>query len=145
MTGAEEERNVEVVREMWEAYEREGLSAILAFAAPEARWRPHSAGGRFFKTTAEYGAYLREMQQHGELVEATLFDVRPHGDCVIVSGRLRLRSGEGLSDTNMHWLHRFAGGLIVETISAPQLEDVLAAGGLPLEATDRGVERAGPG
>ena len=98
--------NTDIVRSMWAAYERRGLEAILAFAAPDAEWVPYTASGRRFATTAEYG------------------------DSVVVSGRLRLRTHEGISDTSMHWVHRLRDGKIVYTASYPSLQQAMDAAGL---------------
>jgi ketosteroid isomerase-like protein len=122
---------VAAVRRMWDAYHKRGLTAILDFAAPEAEWRPYSAHGRVFHSTAEYQRYIQEMTEREEVVEATLREVHAHGDCVVVSGRLRIRGREGVVDNPMHWIHRFGeDGLIVFTASFPSLEAALAAAGL---------------
>ena len=52
------------------------------------------------------------------------------GDSVIVSGRLRLRTHEGLSDNSMHWVHRLRDGQIVFTASYPSLRQAMDAVGL---------------
>jgi ketosteroid isomerase-like protein len=128
--------NVATVRRMWDAYYQEGLKAILDFAAPEAEWRPYSARGRVFRSTAEYAAYIDEMAQREEVVEAMLRELHAAGDCVVVSGRLRMRGRDGVVDNPMHWVHRFGeDGLIVFTASFPNLEEALAAAGL--DAGDR--------
>jgi ketosteroid isomerase-like protein len=122
--------NADIVRAMWAAYERDGLAAILDFAAPDATWRPYTAGGRTFESSDEYRAYITEMERRHEVVEATLADIRVHGDTVVVSGRLRLRTPAGISDTSMHWVHRLRDGEVVYTASYPGLEQALEAAGL---------------
>jgi ketosteroid isomerase-like protein len=122
--------NADIIRSMWTAYERHGLAAVLDFAAPDAAWVPYSAGGRRFATTEEYRSYIEEMQRREEVVEATLADVREYGDSVVVSGRLRLRTAEGISDTSMHWVHRLRDGRIVYTASFPSLQHAMDAAGL---------------
>jgi ketosteroid isomerase-like protein len=122
--------NADIIRSMWTAYERHGLAAVLDFAAPDAEWVPYSAGGRRFATTEEYRSYILEMQRREEVVEATLAEIREYGDSVVVSGRLRLRTHEGMSDTSMHWVHRLRDGRIVYTASFPSLEQAMDAAGL---------------
>ncbi|MDX6671334.1 MAG: hypothetical protein QOI91_1697 [Solirubrobacteraceae bacterium] len=128
-----ESENVARARRMWDAYERSGLRAILDFAAPEAEWRPYSAGGRTFASTAEYARYIEDQARRHEVVESRLFEIHAHGDCVVVSGRLRHRGPDGLVDNPMHWVHRFRDGQIVFTASYPVLEEALAAAGLAPE------------
>jgi ketosteroid isomerase-like protein len=122
--------NAEIVRSMWAAYGRQGLLGVLEFAAPDAEWVPYSAAGRRFRTTAEYRAYLDEMDRRHEVVEATLGEVREYGDSVVVTGRLRLRTQEGISDTTMHWVHRMRDGEVVYTASYPRLQQAMDAAGL---------------
>jgi ketosteroid isomerase-like protein len=126
----EREDNVASVRRMWTAYHEQGLRGILPFAAPDAEWRPYSARGRVFQGSDEYGAYIDEMEQRQEIVEAQLVDVHAEADCVVVSGRLRLRGPDGIEDNPMYWVHRFEGGKIVLTTSYPNLDTALAAAGL---------------
>ncbi len=125
-----ESENVARVREMWAAYDKGGLEAILDFAAPDAEWRPYSAQGRVFAGTDEYRAFIAEMGDRGEVVESRLFDVHAQNDCVVASGRLRLRSTDGMWDYPMHWVHRFRDGQIVWTASFPELAKALEAAGL---------------
>jgi ketosteroid isomerase-like protein len=123
-------RNIEVVREMWATYDREGLQGILRFAAPDAEWRPYSAGGRTFTTTADYRRHIERVGEQHEIVEAKMFDVYAHGDWVVVSGRLRLRGPDGMVDNPMHWVHRLHGGRLVFTASFTSLDEALATAGL---------------
>jgi ketosteroid isomerase-like protein len=115
---------------MWADYERHGLAAILDYAAADAEWVPYSAAGRRFQSTADYRVYVEEMERRHEVVEATHGDIREYGDSVVVSGRLRLRTPEGISDTSMHWVHRLVDGKIVYTASYPSLEEAMDAAGL---------------
>ncbi|MDX6642257.1 MAG: hypothetical protein QOD76_219 [Solirubrobacteraceae bacterium] len=123
-------RNIEIVQEMWAAYDREGLQGILRFAAPDAEWRPYSAGGKTFTTTAAYGRYIQRMTKQQEIVEAKMFDVYAHGDWVVVSGRLRMRGPDGMVDNPMHWVHRLDGGKLVFTASFTNLDEALSKAGL---------------
>jgi ketosteroid isomerase-like protein len=111
-------------------YYKRGLRAILDFAAPDAEWRPYSARGRVFRSTAEYAAYIDEMNEREEIVDAKLREVHAHGDCVVVSGRLRMHGPDGVVDNPMHWVHRFREGQIVFTASFPDVEEALAVAGL---------------
>lgn len=124
--------NIEVVHEMWATYDREGLKGILRFAAPDAEWRPYSAGGQTFTTTAAYERYIERMADQHEIVEAKMFDVYAADDWVVVSGRLRIRGPEGMVDNPMHWVHRLDGGKLVFTASFTNLDEALSTAGLRL-------------
>jgi ketosteroid isomerase-like protein len=127
---ADENPNVVAVRAMWAAYHARGLVGILDFAAPDATWHPFSAGGRVFESTAEYRRYLEDIGPRDDIVEASMFELHADGDCVVVSGRLRLRGPEGISDNEMHWVHRFRSGNVIWTASYTDLSTALEAAGL---------------
>jgi ketosteroid isomerase-like protein len=129
----ERDDNVATVRRMWDAYHEHGLRGILPFAAPDAEWRPYSAHGRVFHGNDEYAAYIDEMERKRQVVEAQLVELQAEADCVVVSGRLRIRGPEGLEDNPMHWVHRFRDGKIVLTASFPSLDSALEAAGLDTE------------
>jgi ketosteroid isomerase-like protein len=130
VTTADENPNVAAVRGMWTAYQRRGLVGILEFAAPDAVWRPFSADGRVFGSTAEYRSYLEDIGPRDDIVEASMFELHADGDCVVVSGRLRLRGPDGIRDNEMHWVHRFREGKIIWTASYTDLSTALEAAGL---------------
>jgi len=130
---AERDDNVATVQQMWAAYHQVGLRGILDFAAEDAEWRPYSAHGRVFQRNADYAAYIDEMERNAEIVEAKLVEVHAEGDCVVASGRLRLRGPDGLEDNPMHWVHRFRDGKIVFTASFPNLDTALHTAGLDAE------------
>jgi ketosteroid isomerase-like protein len=128
-----ESRNIEVVRDMWEAYGREGLEGILAFAATDAEWRPYSARGQVFRTTTEYRRHVEQMSEQDEIVEAKMFDLYAADDWVVVSGRLRIRGPDSMADNPMHWVHRLDNEKIVFTASFTNLKEALDAAGLRVE------------
>jgi ketosteroid isomerase-like protein len=129
-TRADENPNVAAVRAMWASYRARGLLGILDFAAPDAVWRPFSAEGRVFASTAEYRSYLEHVGPRDDVVEASMFELHADGDCVVVSGRLRLRGPDGIRDNEMHWVHRFRDGKIIWTVSYTDLSTALDAAGL---------------
>ena len=83
-----------------------------------------------FESTAEYRTYLERVRPGDNLVEASMFELHADGDCVVVSGRLRLRGPDGIRDNEMHWVHRFRDGKIIWTVSYTDLSTALEAAGL---------------
>src|SRR4051812_6148517 len=117
--------NERLILAMWEDYEREGLPGILRWAADDARWRPHSAGGRVFRGTAQYRAEVERALEAGIRVDSLRLGVWSSDDIVVVRGRIRTRRGAPLDDTRLYWLHRVRGGKIVWTASSPDLAGLL--------------------
>jgi hypothetical protein len=127
--------NEQLILAMWADYEREGLPGILRWAAEDARWRPHSAGGRIFYGTADYRKEVERAQAAGIRVESTRIAQWSHGDVVVVRGRIRTRRGSVLDDTRMYWLHRIGGGKVVWTSSSPDLSGLLKEAGVDRSLT----------
>jgi hypothetical protein len=123
--------NEAVVLAMWADYDRDGLSGILAWAAQDAEWRPHSAEQRIFRSTAEYGAYIDQAEARGVRVDSIRLGIWSHGEIVAVRGRLRVRKGGVIDDTRMYWVHRVRDGKVRWTASSPDLANLLAEAGLP--------------
>jgi ketosteroid isomerase-like protein len=122
-------RNLEAerfVRDVWAAFQREGIPGVLARAADDARWAPHSAHNRRFRTTAEYRAQLEQLTEAGERVEATGAGLWSHDDVVVVRGRMRVRTGGGLLvDTRMYWLFGVRDARLTWVASSPDLAGLL--------------------
>jgi ketosteroid isomerase-like protein len=118
------------VRGVWAAFKREGITGVLALAADDAQWAPHSAHNRRFRSTAEYRAQLEQLTDAGERVEATGTGLWSHGDIVVVRGRMRIRKGGGLlEDTRMYWLFGVRDQRLAHVASSPDLAGLLRAVG----------------
>jgi ketosteroid isomerase-like protein len=119
-----------LVREVWAAFQRDGVAAVLDLAWPDARWRPHSAHGRRFESTAEYRAQLARLTDAGERVEAQGFGMWSHVDVVVVRGRMRVRGRRGLlEDTRMYWLFGVRDDRLARVSSSPDLAGLLREAG----------------
>jgi hypothetical protein len=120
-----------VVRDVWDAFGRDGLAGVLALATEDARWHPHSAHGRRFATTADYARFLADNAPQGERVEAQLLGVWTHGDIAVTRGRMRMRRrGAMFEDTRMYWAFRVAGERVSWMASSPDLGGILREAGL---------------
>ena len=114
------------VRTVWAAFQRDGIPGVLALAADDARWAPHSAHARRFRTTAEYRAELERLSDAGERVEASGTGIWSHGDVVVVRGRMRIRKGGGvLEDSRMYWLFGVGEEQLTWVASSPDLAGLL--------------------
>ena len=123
MRNAEAER---FVREVWAAFQREGVPGVLSLAAEDARWAPYSAHGRRFRTTAEYRAQHAELSEAGERVEASGAGIWSDGDVVVVRGRMRIRRRGGvLEDTRMYWVFGVREEQLTWVASSPDLAALL--------------------
>jgi ketosteroid isomerase-like protein len=114
------------VRVVWAAFKQRGIAGVLDHAADDARWAPHSAHNRRFRSTAEYRAQLELLTEAGERVEAIGTGLWSHDDVVVVRGRMRIRKGGGvLEDTRMYWLFGVRDERLVHVASSPDLAGLL--------------------
>jgi ketosteroid isomerase-like protein len=118
------------VRRLWTTFQQEGIPGVLALAHPDARWAPHSAHGRVFRTTAEYREQFERQTDAGERVEATGAGIWSHDDLVVVRGRMRIRGAGGmLEDTRMYWLFEVRDERLSQLASSPDLAGLLRNAG----------------
>jgi ketosteroid isomerase-like protein len=126
-------RNAEAerfVRTVWAAFRREGIAGVLPLAAEDATWQPHSAGRRYFRSTAEYREQLERVAAAGERVEARATGMWSHRDIVVVRGRMRIRRrGDVVEDTRMYWLFGVRGERLTRVASSPDLAALLRDAG----------------
>lgn len=125
MRNAEAER---FVRDVWAAFQREGIAGVLPLAADDAQWHPHSAQRRRFRSTAEYREQLERAT--GERVEASATGMWSHGPIVLVRGRMRIHKGaELVEDTRMYWLFEVRTEQLTRVASSPDLAGLLREAG----------------
>lgn len=118
------------VRDVWVAFQREGIAGVLPLAAADAQWHPYSAHRRGFSSTAEYREQLEQSSAAGEKVEASAIGMWSHGALVVVRGRMRIRKrGDVLEDTRMYWLFEVQGERLTRVASSPDLAALLRDAG----------------
>jgi anti-sigma B factor antagonist len=116
---------VQVVRELWEAYDAGGADAMLAAAGEDVVWQPYVTPGRIYRTTAELRAALVALEEKGVRFEARLQDLEEHGNVVLVSGSVRIdRSGE-VEEREAHWAYHFRDGRLWRQSTHASREDAL--------------------
>ncbi len=126
-------RNTEAerfVRDVWDAFQQEGIAGVLPLAAADAQWHPYSAHRRGFSSTAEYREQLEHFSAAGEKVEASAIGMWSHEALVVVRGRMRIRKrGDLLEDTRMYWLFEVRDEQLTRVASSPDLAGLLRDAG----------------
>jgi anti-sigma B factor antagonist len=118
---------VQVVRELWEAYDAGGVDAMLDAAGADVVWQPHVTPGRIYRTTAELRAALAALDEQGVRYEARLHGLEEHGGIVLASGTVRIdRSGE-VEEREAHWAYHFREGRLWRQATHASREDALDA------------------
>jgi ketosteroid isomerase-like protein len=105
--------NVEVVRMLWAAAGENDVGALLSLTAYDVEWRPTAVAAPVLHGRDALRDYLDGLRALGRLVDAHPYSFEAVGDCIIVSGVLRLRREDGGVETIQRWwVYRVAGGKV---------------------------------
>jgi limonene-1,2-epoxide hydrolase len=100
----------EAVRELWTAFERNGLQAMLELVPPDVEWAPVAAGERVLHGSDEIRAFWSQEEASGHREQAVAYRFEQDGDAVLVSGSLRQFAAHGWSDSQPLWVFFFSNG-----------------------------------
>ena len=133
MSGAS---NVGVVRMLWAAVREQDIDAVLSLADPTVEWEPTAVSSGRLHGDHELRTYLARLRAAGTLADAHPYSFEAVGDCVIVSGALRLRRAGDVVDTVQRWwVYEVVGGRVTAATSHGSRPDALRA------ARGRGLAR----
>ena len=118
---------VQVVRELWEAYDAGGVDAMLEAAGPDVVWQPDVTPGRIYRTTAELRAALAALDKHGVRYEGRLHGLEEHGGVVLASGTVRIERSGQIEEREAHWAYHFREGRLWRQSTHASREDALDA------------------
>jgi anti-sigma B factor antagonist len=110
MTQQQDSSPLEVVRELWARFEREGVESALGLVDEDVVYLMQLHGGRILRGSEEVLALFADVERRGIDVEARLDALEGRGDAVIASGTVRLRRPDGLDEGQYHWVFHFAEG-----------------------------------
>jgi ketosteroid isomerase-like protein len=109
---------VALVRLAWDTAGRDGVPALLAFAAEDIAWVPLLDRERVLRGRAAVAGFARELSRLETEVTVSGDTFEAVGDDVIVSGRVRVYSRNGHYDEPMHWRVAVRDGSIARIASA---------------------------
>jgi anti-anti-sigma factor len=101
---------VDIVRELWQRFEREGVEAALGLVDEDVVYLLQLRGGQVLRGSDDVRALFAQLEREGVTFEARLDTLEGHGDTVISSGTVRVQRPEGLQESQYHWVFHFAGG-----------------------------------
>src|SRR5262245_15977130 len=101
---------VDIVRELVERFEREGIEAALGLVDEHVVYLLQLSGGRVLHGTSEVLALVADLQAQGVRLEARLDTLEGRGDAVVASGTVRLDRPDGPQVGRYHSVFHFAGG-----------------------------------
>ena len=118
---------VDVVRELWERFEREGLQAALGRVDEDVVYLLQLGSGRVIHGTAEVRSVVAAMESRGISFEARLDTLEGSGDAVVASGTVRTQDPEGAREGQYHWVFHFAGGRLRRLSIYGERDEALAS------------------
>jgi ketosteroid isomerase-like protein len=121
MTAADD---VGVVRALWVAARDKDIDALVDLCAPDVDWGATAVVTGSFHGRDALRGYLEDLEANATIVTAHPYSFEAVGDCVIVSGALRVRRPDGGSESIQRWwVYRVANGLIVSVVSHTSRDD----------------------
>jgi ketosteroid isomerase-like protein len=122
--GQVDSQNLQAVKEIWTALEREGMcggmEAMLARSYEDVEMRPYFAEGRTLTGATEIREFYLERQAAGASVHASPWSFEETGDDVTVTGSVRVQRADGsIADAQVCWTYVFRDGLICQAAFAP--------------------------
>src|SRR4051794_5008128 len=122
--------NVELVRELWSAFERGGIEAVLAITDPDVEWEPYGGGGTVYRGHEGLRAYMESRRDRGEEADGRLYSAFAKGDAVVARGEIRIKGEHGIVTMQPGWLYEFRDGKLVRFRGFSTQDAALRAAGL---------------
>lgn len=133
--------NVELVRQLWIAFERGGIEAVLAIADPDVEWEPYGGGGTVYRGHDGLRAYMQARSDRDEQTDARLYSAFSKGDFVVGRGEVRISGPAGTVTMEPGWLYEFRNGKLLRFRGFPTQDDALRAAGLAPQDSAATVRR----
>ena len=116
--------DVGLVRAVWVAARDNDIDTLVALTAPDVDWRPTAVTAGALHGRDALRNYLEGLAATGALVDAYPYSFEALGDCVIVSGALRLRREDGgIELVQRWWVYRLAQGQVASVASHTSRHD----------------------
>ena len=129
--------NVEIVRRIFDAFNRRDIAAFLELLDPDVEWVPILAvlEGRVYRGHEEIREWIKDLAADWEFFEVYYEELRDLGDRVLVSGHWRARGrASGVEVENPGtYLYEIEGGKVVSMRTFTDRAEALEAAGLPEE------------
>jgi ketosteroid isomerase-like protein len=122
--------NVELVRQLWSAFEQGGIEAVLEVADPDVEWEPYGGGGVVYRGHEGLRAYMEGRRERNEEADGRLYSAFAKGDAVVARGEVRIRGAHGITTMQPGWLYEFRDGKLIRFRGFPTQEAAMRAAGL---------------
>jgi ketosteroid isomerase-like protein len=128
------QENVEIVRRVFDAFNRRDIPAFLEFLDPDVEWVPVLAvlEGRVYRGHEDIRRWIKDLDTDWEFFEVYYEELRDLGDRVLVSGHWHARGrASGVEVENPGtYLYEIKGGKVVSMRTFTNRAEALGAAGL---------------
>jgi ketosteroid isomerase-like protein len=128
------QENVELVRRVFDAFNRRDIAAFLELLDPDVEWVPILAvlEGRVYRGHEEIRGWIKELATDWEFFVVDYEELRDFGDRVLVSGHWHARGrASGVEVENPGtYLYEIKGGKVVSMRTFTDYAEALEAAGL---------------
>jgi ketosteroid isomerase-like protein len=132
--GAMSQENVQIVRRVFDAFNRRDIAAFLELLDPDVEWVPILAvlEGRVYRGHEEIRRWIKDLATDWEFFEVYYEELRDLGDRVLVSGHWRAHGrASGIEVENPGtYLYEIKGGKVVLMRTFTDRAEALEAAGL---------------
>ena len=119
--------NVTLARKVFSLFETEDFGAVVPLLHEDVQARPSLDGAPALSGRDAVEAWWNTFASVDAEFEVRPLEFEPRGDCVIVRGYLRHRSGRTLAESQVFWLYEIHNGLITRMESHPTRASALAS------------------
>lgn len=119
------EENLALARQIFNWFTDRDIDAFSSVLAPDVEAHPSIEGAPVLRGREAVAQWWRDLASADGDVEVRPLDFEADGNCVIVRGYLRHRSGRTLAESQLFWLYEITEGLITRMESHPSRASAL--------------------
>jgi ketosteroid isomerase-like protein len=117
-----------IVRELWHAFNRGGISEMLELIHEDAEWHTYLGADPVYRGHEGIRRYYEEVAGANAETTAIDYSIRAVGDAVVVSGSLQIAEPTGaISQRQVHWTYWLRDDKIARAASFVHREQAVAA------------------
>jgi ketosteroid isomerase-like protein len=119
--------NLTLARQIFTWFAEGEMDAFLGVLHVDVTARPAIDGAPVLEGRDAVSEWWAEFASSDADLEVRPLDFEARGNCVIVRGYLRQRTGRTLSESEVHWLYELRDGQVIRMESHPTRKSALAA------------------
>jgi ketosteroid isomerase-like protein len=119
--------NLALARKVFSLFQTEDFGAVVPLLHEDVEARPSLDGAPVLRGREAVEGWWNQFASVDAEFEVRPLEFEPRGDCVIVRGYLRHRSGRTLAESQVFWLYEIHDGVITRMESHPTRASAIAS------------------